>query len=103
MSRWFNRAIVAAAIVAGSPVVAPQLLAFPHSTTIGQHRVYSEAPIDPALARIVAAADARVARSPLGSARPLDQDIFLTRAAGVGGGWRSPTVARSRSRDRWSK
>ncbi len=83
MSRWFNRAVVAAAAFAGSPVVAPQLLAFPHLTTIRQHRVYSEAPIGPALARIVAAADARVARSPLGSARPLDQDIFLTT-----GGWR---------------
>lgn len=83
MSRWFNRVVGLAAIVAVSPAAAPQLLAFPYTTKVAGHRVYSETPIDPALTRIVTEADARVAGSPLGAARPLDQDMFLT-----SGGWR---------------
>src|SRR3954447_21070695 len=82
MSR-LNRIAVLGALVVLSPVAAPQLLAFPHSTTVGQHRVYSEAPIDPALAKIVAQADAMASKSPLASSRKLDQPIFLT-----SGGWR---------------
>lgn len=82
MSR-LNRIAVLGALVVLSPVAAPQLLAFPYSTTIGQHRVYSEAPIDPALAKIVAQADAMAAKSPLAASRKPDQPIFLT-----SGGWR---------------
>jgi hypothetical protein len=82
MSR-LNRIAILGALVVLSPVAAPQLLAFPHSATIGQHRVYSEAPVDPALAKIVTQADAMAARSPLAASRKLDQPIFLT-----SGGWR---------------
>src|SRR5690242_10700402 len=82
MSR-LNRIAIVAILLAVSPVAAPQLLAFPHSATIGQHRVYSEAPIDPALTKIVSQADALAAKSPLASSRRSDQPIFLT-----SGGWR---------------
>ena len=82
MSR-LNRIAVLGAVIVLSPVAAPHLLAFPHSATIGQHRVYSEAPINPALAKIVAQADAMAAKSPLAASRKLDQPIFLT-----SGGWR---------------
>lgn len=83
MPRLFSRAIVGAAVVVASPVIAPPLLAFPYSTTIRQHRVYSEQPIDPRLAALVAEADAMAAKSPLSSSRAADQPIFLT-----DGGWR---------------
>lgn len=82
-SKWLSRIAVAAALLAALPLLAPQLLAFPYSTRINRHRVYSEAPIDPALTKIVANADAMVRNSALGSARPLNQSIFLT-----SGGWR---------------
>jgi hypothetical protein len=91
MSR-LNRIAILGALVVLSPVAAPQLLAFPHSTTVGQHRVYSEAPIDPALAKIVAQADALASRSPLASSRKLDQPIFLT-----SGGWRWTWLSGGRS------
>jgi len=82
MSR-LNRIAILGAIIVLSPVAAPQLLAFPYSTTIGQHRVYSEAPIDPALAKIVGQADAMAEKSPLAASRKPNQPIFLT-----SGGWR---------------
>lgn len=82
-SRWLNGAVVVAALVAVSPVAAPQLLAFPYLAAVGQHRIYSEKPIDPALTKLVTSADTIVAHSPLGSSRPSNQSIFLT-----DGGWR---------------
>ena len=82
MSR-LNRSAVLGAVIVLSPVAAPQLLAFPHSATIGQHRVYSEAPIDPALTKIVMKADSMAARSSLAASRKINQPIFLT-----SGGWR---------------
>lgn len=82
-SGWFNRLAAIAVFVGLSPIAAPRLLAFPYSARIGQHHVYAEAPIDPRLAKIVAEADAAVARSPLASARAPDQSIYLT-----SGGWR---------------
>ena len=82
-SRWINLGALAAVVVGLSPLAAPQLLAFPYAVTIGRHRVYSEAPIDPRLAQLVKAADATVTASPLGSARAANQPIFLTN-----GGWR---------------
>ena len=82
-SRTLNRLALALVLVAVSPIAAPRLLAFPYSTTIGQHRIYSEMPIVPRLGEVVHSADARMLQSPLGSARPLDQPIFLTN-----GGWR---------------
>ena len=72
-----------AAVVLASPLIAPQLLAFPHRATIAGHAVYSERPISPSVARVVAEADALLRRDALGSARPLDQSIFFT-----DGGWR---------------
>jgi len=66
-----------------SPVIAPQLLAFPHREDIGAHRVYSVEPITPAVRAAVIEADRRVAVSPSGTFRDPDQPIFLT-----GGGWR---------------
>ena len=72
-----------AAVVLASPLVAPQLLAFPHRATIAGHEVYSERPISPSVVRLVAEADALMRRDALGSSRPLDQSIFLTE-----GGWR---------------
>lgn len=81
--RWINRILGAALLLLASPLVAPQLLAFPYKAKVGAHRVYSEQPIHPRVASIVAGADAKVLADPLGKARPLDQAIFLT-----DGGWR---------------
>jgi hypothetical protein len=82
-SRWTNRIAAAALLLTASPIAAPQLLAFPYSTQIGRHRVYSEVPIDPRLTAIVARADMLASRSPLASGQALNQPIFLTN-----GGWR---------------
>jgi hypothetical protein len=68
--------------VLASPIVAPQLLAFPHSAQIGRHPVYSEMPLTPQVARIVAAADALAAKSPIADHRA-NRPIILT-----SGGWR---------------
>lgn len=73
---------LAVAVTIG-PVYAPQLLAFPHHTTIAGHAVYSEQPLSPKLAAVVAEADRRVAASPSGTWRASNQPIFLT-----DGGWR---------------
>jgi len=82
-TRTLNRLAAVALLLAVSPIAAPRLLGFPFSTRVGQHRIYSEAPIDPRLADIVRSADARISRSPIGAARPLNQDVYLT-----DGGWR---------------
>ncbi|GAA4022402.1 hypothetical protein GCM10022280_23810 [Sphingomonas swuensis] len=89
---WPGRVAVAAVLILASPLLAPRLLAFPHSTTVGQHHVYSDMPITPAVRRIVGAADDKVRASPLGDARPLDQDVVLT-----DGGWRWRWLAISAS------
>jgi hypothetical protein len=78
--RWV---IVFVFVVLVAPVLAPQLLAFPHRTQIAAHVVYSVKPFSPHLAEIVAEADDLVARSPSGSFREPNQPIFLT-----DGGWR---------------
>lgn len=85
---WGRQAAwAAAALVICSPLVAPQLLAFPFAGKIRQHRVYSETPITPALARLVGAADVMASRSPI--AQPVrEQPIFLTQ-----GGWRWALLA----------
>lgn len=90
--RWLNRACTALGLVVASPLVAPQLLAFPHQARIASHIVYSEQPIGPAVEKLVRDADARMLASPLGRARPLDQSIFLT-----DGGWRWKWLAISAS------
>jgi len=80
---WRRQAIYAAvAILFISPIAAPRLLAFPYSTQIGSHHVYSEQPITPQLESIVARADALAAKSPI-SDPSAHQPIFLTN-----GGWR---------------
>ena len=74
--------VYAALAVLASPVVAPQLLAFPYSGQIGAHRVYSEAPMTAELGRIVTAADQLAGKSPIADPRA-DTPIYLTE-----GGWR---------------
>jgi hypothetical protein len=81
--RWRGWPVIGFAVGIAAPMFEPALLAFPHSEQVGEHQVYSVEPITPAVRQAVAEADRRVAASPLGSARPLDQDIFLT-----DGGWR---------------
>lgn len=81
--RWVGRAVSAVAVLLALPVMAPPLLAFPYKGEIGAHRVYSVEPIDPSLAALIDAADAKVAHAGLSAARPTNQPIFLT-----GGGWR---------------
>lgn len=82
LRRW-EGALYGAILIGILPIVAPQLLAFPHSARVGAHTIYSEAPITPSLVNVINKADGRVARSALGSARKPDQNIFLT-----SGGWR---------------
>jgi len=81
--KWANRGGAIVLTLLASPLLAPQLLAFPYVTTIDGHKVYSEAPIEPGLDAIVTSADLKVARSPIGNSRARDQSIFLT-----AGGWR---------------
>jgi hypothetical protein len=79
LRRW---ALSGALLLSLSPIAAPQLLAFPYSTQVAGHRVYSEVPITPRLASEVANADRLAERSRIAQrARP--QPIFLT-----DGGWR---------------
>lgn len=70
-------------LIAASPLVAPQLLAFPHYAEAGDSRVWSETPIDQAaLDRVVARSEALVAASPIAREHE-GRRIFLTQ-----GGWR---------------
>lgn len=75
--------LVALFAILSSPLLAPELLAFPHVATSNGDTVYSVKPIDkPALDRVTRRANALVAESPL--ARPYEpRTIFLT-----DGGWR---------------
>jgi hypothetical protein len=76
------KAIVTAMLVLLiSPICAPQLLVFPYTATVGQHRIYSERPIDTGVTAVVSKADMIVGLSKLPT--PTDQPIFLTQ-----GGWR---------------
>jgi hypothetical protein len=85
---YFNWGLALVGLLLGSIVAAPQLLAFPHVTTIGTTRVYAEAPIDrAAMARVLQRADERVATSPLHSG-PAGTRVFLT-----DGGWRWRVLA----------
>lgn len=62
---------------------APEALAFPHRTGIGDTVVYSLAPTGDELAAIMARSDARVAASPLAAGGVGARRVFLT-----DGGWR---------------
>jgi hypothetical protein len=83
MRHGLRGAVYAAAIVAFSPIAAPQLLAFPHFARSNGDTIYSVAPIDQtALDRVTARANRLVAASPL-AAQTEPRTIFLT-----DGGWR---------------
>lgn len=70
-------------LLLASPLIAPQLLAFPHYAEAGNSRVWSETPIDQAaLERVMARAEALVSASPISRDRE-PRRIFLTE-----GGWR---------------
>ncbi|NUQ17516.1 MAG: hypothetical protein HOP95_03535, partial [Sphingomonas sp.] len=87
---WRRQAIYGGlALLLVSPIVAPQLLAFPYSGQVGGHRVYSDYPIKPELVRIVSKADAVAEHSPIAIAVE-NQPIFLTN-----GGWRWKLLALS--------
>lgn len=80
--RW-GLAFGALVLLLASPLLAPQLLAFPYETKAGDSQVWSEKPIDQAaLDRVMARAEALVSASPI--ARDQEQRrIFLT-----DGSWR---------------
>lgn len=70
-------------LLLASPLMAPQLLAFPHYAESGDSQVWSETPIDlPALDKVMARAETLVSASPIARARE-PRRIFLTQ-----GGWR---------------
>ncbi|MBD3730266.1 MAG: hypothetical protein IE933_11225 [Sphingomonadales bacterium] len=82
-----KRAAIAGALLiamfAVSTYAAPQLLAFPYEVRMGDDRVYSVAPVQPAeIAPILQRADGLLAESPI-AARHEGRRIFLT-----DGGWR---------------
>lgn len=89
---WRNRGLLVAGGLLASPLLAPQLLAFPYQARVTGHRIYAERPITPAVTALVEQADRRMLASPLGRARPLTQPIFLT-----DGGWRWRWLAVSAS------
>ena len=93
MSRLTNLVGTAAGLLLLSPLVAPRVLAFPYTANVEQHRIYSELPIDRSVKALVFRADATMLGSPLGRARALNQDIFLTN-----GGWRWSWLALSSRR-----
>ena len=71
------------ALILASPLLAPQLLAFPHVAQVGSDRVYSEQAIDRAeLERVVDRANALATASPLARSEE-GRPVFLT-----DGGWR---------------
>lgn len=70
-------------LLLASPLVAPQLLAFPHYAEAGDSQIWSETPIDQAaLERVMTRAEALVSASPIARNRE-PRRIFLTK-----GGWR---------------
>ena len=83
MRRFFSVLAGAAGLVLASPLVAPQVLAFPYRAESGIGPVWSEQPIDAAaLERVTVQTEALLGESPIAEAderRP----IFLT-----DGGWR---------------
>lgn len=76
-------AAIGAAIVLAGPLLAPQLLAFPHYRESNGGRVWSVEPIDPdALDAVTSRANDLIAKSPIATSDE-SRDIFLT-----DGGWR---------------
>lgn len=87
-AKIINRSLAAVAVLYGSVVFAPALLAFPHHARIGHYDVRSDAPIDrAALAGVLSKADRRLASSAI--FRQQDRTpLFLT-----DGGWRWRVLA----------
>lgn len=80
---WLGLALGALVILLASPLVAPQLLAFPHYAEAGDSRIWSEKPIDQAaLERVMDRAEGLVSNSPVARDEE-SRRIFLTE-----GGWR---------------
>ncbi|TAD74325.1 MAG: hypothetical protein EAY70_11285 [Sphingomonadales bacterium] len=80
--RW-GLALGALVLLLASPLMAPQLLAFPYQTKAGDSQVWSETPIDQAaLDRVMARAETLVSASPIARNRE-PRRIFLTE-----GSWR---------------
>jgi hypothetical protein len=70
-------------LLLASPLVAPQLLAFPHFAEAGDSQIWSETPIDQAaLEKVMARAETLVSASPIARERE-PRRIFLTE-----GSWR---------------
>lgn len=70
-------------LLLASPLVAPQLLAFPHYAEAGDSQIWSETPIDQgALEKVMARAETLVSASPIARERE-PRRIFLT-----DGSWR---------------
>jgi hypothetical protein len=68
-------------LLLASPLVAPQLLAFPHYAEVGDSQIWSETPIDQAaLEKVMARAKTLVSASPIARARE-PRRIFLTNAS----------------------
>lgn len=65
----------------------PAALAFPHVATVGATTVYSDVPIDPALPRVLARADALLAAS------SIDQPGIARTVVLTDGGWRWRVLA----------
>ena len=75
--------ISAPILLLASPLVAPQLLAFPHYAKAGDSQIWSETPIDQAaLDKVMARAETLVSASPIAQERE-PRRIFLT-----DGSWR---------------
>lgn len=88
MRGWRQGLVVAAALAAAAPFMAPEVLAFPYQQDFGSDRVWSTAPIPQArMATILADADARTRASPLARGDE-GRRIFLT-----DGGWRWRVLA----------
>ena len=85
---WQQILIGLAALAAASPLVAPEVLAFPYHEDFGVDRVWSEVPIPRSvLASILHDAEARIESSPLAVGEE-GRRIFLT-----DGGWRWTMLA----------
>lgn len=70
-------------LLLASPLIAPQLLAFPHYAEAGDSQIWSETPIDQAaLDKVMARAETLVSASPIARERE-PRSIFLT-----DGSWR---------------
>jgi hypothetical protein len=73
--------ISAPILLLASPLIAPQLLAFPHYAEAGDSQIWSETPIDQAaLDRVMARAEALVSASPIAREQE-PRRIFLTQSS----------------------